>query len=353
MHISPRQIVLGLCPESYPPEHDFLFAFVGAQFHSGVWVRDNNAVQSFPPRGSVFVPKELIPEGFREGEAAAWEVEDQPDYLEKSYSSRYRAIARVDPPLELVPVPWISTDPALRRHLQETGISFVPPRADRNALLEFSDGLVAGVRLEAKPGDTHSWVASAADLAHPLDSWPPEKPLSTLALAWRRGSRRFCIHSVPPSVTTSLDLSTLEEALADANRSGGLGSVLSPAPTEARQLVKKLERIVQAFDAPKWQGRRKRLEHFLSQAESAVEERARWEAFLTSHPAFRETVEAAVTKVREALYPQVRADLLGHEQDLKQRLEQTQKEYQDWESLKSATELEVANKRQELAEVRA
>ncbi len=351
MHISPRQVVLGFCPENYHPELDYLFASVAAEFFRGIWARSSNPIHSFPPRGAVYVPKDLIPDDFREGDAAAWEVEDQPDYGEKALGSRYRAVSPFDAPLELAQVPWASTDPGLRLHLQETGTILVPRRADGNILLEFSDGLVARVRVEAKPGTARSSVISPTDFAHPLEAWPADKPLPTLPLAWTRGTRRFYTYPSLPNATTGLDLSTLEEALADANRSGGLGSVIALAPPEGRQLVKKLERIVQTFDAPKWQARRKRLEHFLSQATSAVEERADWETFLTSQPLFRQAVEAAVTKVREELYPQVRANLLAQEQELNQKIEQAQKEYQDWENVRSATEAEVANKRQDLAEI--
>ena len=251
-------------------------------------------------------------------------------------------------------MPWASTDPTLRVRLQETGIALVPRRADRYILLEFSDGLFARSRVEAKSGDTRSSVISATDFAHPFEAWPADTPLSTLPLPWPRATRRFYINPSLPNVATSLDLSTFEEALADANRSGGLGSVITTVPTEARQLVKKLEKIVQAFDALRSGGAAANaFGHFLSQAALAVEERARWETFLTSHPLFREAVEIAVAKVREDLYPQVRADLLAQEQDLNQRLEQAQKDFQDWESVKSATEAEVADTRQQLAEISA
>ena len=250
MDIASRQIVLGFCPDNYQPEHTFLFAFVGAEFHRGVRVRVNNPIQSFPPQGTVFVPKDLIPENFREGDAAAWDVEDQPDYAEKQLSSRYRAIDLVDAPMELVPVPWPSTDPSLRQYLQDTGLTLVPRRADHNVLLEFSDGLVARARLEPKAGDAGSFVVSAADLAHPLDAWPADKLFPTLSLPWRRVRRRFCTHQVPQNVTASLDLSTLEETLADAMRSGGLGSVLSPAPAELRNSSRSLRRSCRPLTVP-------------------------------------------------------------------------------------------------------
>lgn len=43
--------------------------------------------------------------------------------------------------------------------------------------------------------------------------------------------------------------------------------------------------------------------------------------------------------------------MLAQEQELNQKIEQAQKEYQDWENVRSATEAEVANKRQDLAEI--
>ena len=65
------------------------------------------------------------------------------------------------------------------------------------------------------------------------------------------------------------------------------------------------------------------------------------------------TFQAAVTRVREELYPQVCAEVLAQEQHLTARLAEAERECQEWESVKAATQAEVTTLRQELAEATA
>src|SRR5713101_3747745 len=100
MEASQRRIVLAFCPEIFRPDLEFLFITVAAEFYNGFWVRQATPEQSFPPKGGIYVPPELFPESFHEGDAVAWEVEDQPDYQERHVACRYRACRKIDAPLE-------------------------------------------------------------------------------------------------------------------------------------------------------------------------------------------------------------------------------------------------------------
>jgi hypothetical protein len=348
-----RRVVLGLCPEIYRPELEFLFVTVTAELFNGFWVRRAHPEQLFPPKGDIWVPREVFPEDFHEADAVAWEVEDQPDYAERHLSCRFRAIRLADAPVELVSVPWPSTDEALRQTLLETGVPFFPRRADRNILLDFQDSIVVRVRLLAHPTNPKNSIVSDGDLAHPLDAWPSGKLPSLLNVDSRRGQRHFCTLPVLPAAPSSLDLSTLEEALTAAKRPGGLGFAATLSAPELRHHLKRLEEVLHSFDGPAWQGRRTRLEQFLSNAHAATEERARWEAFLTSHPIFREALEAAVTSARSELRLKVRTELLGEEKQLQENLQRLSKEWEDLEAVKVTAEAEVKTLRNEAATLAA
>jgi hypothetical protein len=349
VHFGLRRVVLGLCSAISRPDLEFLFVPVAAELFDGFWVKRNTPAQLFPPSGDVYVPKDLLPDDFRDGEGATWEVEDQPDYADRHLSCRYRAVRLIDTPLELVAVSRSSTDPDLRAHLQEDGVPVMPRRADKSVLIEFADGLIARTRLIRRAGPDRLFVVPAGDLAHPLEAWDADKHISVMKLDAANAHHRYCAHPVPPAGTTALDLSTLEEMLTSARRAGGLGSVASPPVAELRRHIERLEEAVKAFEGPTWEIRRKRLEGFLEKARGAVEERGRWAAFLEAHPIFRETLSAAITKGRAELRKTVRTELLAEQGELEQRLAILQKEWEDLERVKAEVEEEVSKRREELA----
>src|SRR5688572_26704083 len=130
----------GFCPP-FRPDNAYLFVHVFGSLNSGKWLKVVNANAVFPPQGTIYVPAELVPDGFEHGHAAAWEVEDQPDYVSMGRSARFRAVRAVDPPIEVCSIPVPSDAANVRKLLSEEGLRNVPHRQDRASLVRFSDGV--------------------------------------------------------------------------------------------------------------------------------------------------------------------------------------------------------------------
>ena len=225
--------------------------------------------------------------------------------------------------------------------------SLQDPTADRHVLLDFPDGLLVRTRLQSRPDKLPN--VSAVDLSQPLEAWRYGELSSLLAVDSRRGTRRFCTLPVPPKGTESLDLSTLEEALTSAKRPGGLGSIAILSRSELRVHLKRLEEVMQSFDGPEWHARKKRLDDYLAAAQDAIEERTQWETFLTEHPVFRESLQAAIAAGREELQKKMRAELLAEEQQLEQKLHRLNREWEELEGVKATTERDVKKIQTELS----
>ncbi len=333
------RIVLGFCPEIYRADMAYLFAPAVAEFSNGSWIRLGNAASSYPPSGAIFVPRELCPTSFRHRDIAGWEVEDQPHYSESKLGARYRAIRLVEGPLEVVPVPLASTSPDVRGLLLEEGVAYVTQRLDRSALIEFKDGRIALVRLSPHPSVAHRSIVTPGTLAYPLPAWQASQPPSTQVLTLENQTRRIATFQDLPRAPEALDLATLEEALTCAK--GGLGSAQAVPIAKVRLAIEHLEEAVTSFEGPAWAARRARFTTLLDEATEAIDARERWEAFLSQHPLFRSSFDAAISLEKEKLRSSLRVELLAAEPQLKEQIEKLEKEYREWEELIASAREEV------------
>ena len=208
------------------------------------------------------------------------------------------------------------------------------------------------VKLSEHPSNPHRSIVAAGTLGYPLPAWPPGRSPATQALTIEHHTRRVAtLHNLPKS-PEALDFATLEEALTSA-RGGGLGATHGVSVDKARRAIQQLEEVVKSFDGASWAARRERLSHFLEQARESAAARETWEAFLTEHPLFRSTLEAAVAVEKERLQASIRLELLGKEPRLRQQIEKLEKEYYDLEELNNSRREELHKLKPRSAELGA
>src|SRR5688500_16313480 len=94
---------LGICPETFWAEQQFNLIPVAAELHDGRWMRIGNATAKYQPEGRFYVYRDYC-HGLRPHEIAAWEVEDVPNWADQHYKTRFRAVRRTEPPLEIITV---------------------------------------------------------------------------------------------------------------------------------------------------------------------------------------------------------------------------------------------------------
>jgi hypothetical protein len=346
-----RTVVLGYCPDHFRSEMPYVFVPAAAGLFDGQWGRIGLPLTMFEPHGTFYVPREVLPQDFRHKDAAAWEVEDQPNYALHKHSCRFRATGLADGPLEVVRVECDSSDASECRRVLEAGLDYIPARSDNFALVEFQDGLIAKVKLRPHPDRPRRYFVAAGDLVDPLEAWPKAQTPQLISINCDGTVRRFAASTELPAAPERLDLATLQEAFSSINRGGGLGGTVSASPSELRRAVERLQEVAATFAAPAWTARRARLSHFLDVAKQAAEDRERWEELLAGHQLFRETVESIVSKRLDGMRAEVRQKILEEEEELKGRLIGLATECSDWEGLARSAREEADQLRQEVQEL--
>jgi hypothetical protein len=313
--------VLGFCPDQ-GPNPLFLFVDAAAQLVGGRWLKLHNPSVSFPPQGTFHVPRDQFPPSFRHRDAAAWVVQDQPDYASRHLGARYRAIRQVDTPPEIVPVELRSDeDVAIRHLLVEEGLQHLAGLAGRKVLVEFSDGKVVGpLPVEARTDLPRRFVCPADRLARPLPAWASRAAWQPITLEFDRQSRYFPGTATAPPAEGSLDLASLEEILLAARLNGVLGTGRDTLGADA--LVEALRHLLTSLVGPELEGRRQRLQRLLDQAQHSADERARWEEYFRQHPVFVQAVQNHAQQsqagLREALRAEMEAELVERQKQLRQ-----------------------------------
>lgn len=346
-----RTVVLGYCPDHFRPEMPYVFVPAAAALFDGQWGRIGSPSAMFEPSGTFYVPCEVLPQDFRHREAAAWELEDQPNYALHKHSCRFRAVGLADAPLEVVRVECASTDHNECRKVLEDGLDFIPARQDNLALVEFQDGVLVKVKLRPHPDRPRRYHVAAGELVDPLEAWPKGRAPQLLSINCDGTVRRFAAPASLPNAPERLDLATMAEAFSGIRRVGGLGAPVSASPAELRRAVERLQEVAVSFAGPAWAVRRARLIQFLDVAKDAVEDRGRWEEFLAGHPLFRETVESIVGKRLDGLRAEVRQKILDEESDLRGRLAGLESECSDWEGLSRSAREETEQLQQQVKEL--
>src|SRR5262249_14455660 len=154
----------------------------------------------FPPSGTVYVPRELIPASFAHSHAAAWIVKDlggasrAKDLAVSAKSAspggawgkkaRFRATGGYVCPAELIRLPVASEDySGVRTLLCAEGLSGDACLGSRRYLLEFADGKVAGpLDLSADAAGQPRYFCPETALANPLPAWPSRQGLDLIIL---------------------------------------------------------------------------------------------------------------------------------------------------------------------------
>jgi hypothetical protein len=205
-------------------------------------------------------------------------------------------------------------------------------RSDGGCILEFADRVLARARLAPHPTEHHRSVVDPDSLAYPLDAWP-QGALHLVSVQHDGIPYRFAEAHEPGGAPDSLDLATLDEALAAAQKAGGLGSAPAVSGGDATKALSVLRELVKHFERRGWQARAARLRCFLDRAQHAAEERRRWDDFLLHHPVFHDALAAQVARLRTELRPEVRQEILVHEAELKRRIEEAERDAKEWTEL--------------------
>src|SRR5438270_7290271 len=146
-----RTVSTGYCPDHFRSGMTYVFVPAAAVLFDGQWGRVGLPLTMFEPHGTFYVPREVLPQVFRHKDAAAWEVEDQPNYALHKHSCRFRATGLADGPLEAVRVECDSSDPGECGKLLEAGLDFIPARRDNFVLVELQDGVLAKLKVRPHP----------------------------------------------------------------------------------------------------------------------------------------------------------------------------------------------------------
>src|SRR5262245_27789134 len=267
----------GYCPDR--PFENYLFAPVLAQIVDDQLVRVGSPPNTpFPPNGTIYVPREYIPRPFNYQDVALWDVQDQQSYTEQGLGARYRAIRlRPDTPAEIVPIPAGSDDTDRTRHLLlDEGLPYPSRILDRDVLLEFSDGTVAGpVRFDSVTDHGHFKMLEAK-LHRPLPAWANRTPFEPLTLLIGSSRRSFATRNRFPPPTMYLDLASVGHALESLFRAAGAVSVNGSRVLSVAELQALARQLREVPGPEELACRRQRLAHLLNQSEMVRRQLAEW-----------------------------------------------------------------------------
>ena len=330
MSISPEHyLVLGICPENYRADHTCHFIRAVADLYEKNWrVLGNGSLTKYQPSGDFYAIPEHC-QGLGPHDIASWEVEDQSDWTARGFRTRYRSVRRTDTPIEITPVKFESTSLIAREILTNEGLGFVVARGDGIALIEFSDGVVAKIRLQPHPSKPGWSVIVPGDVSNPIDAWPSVKSFQLVSFTPNGRQRRFVSTDDLGVAPQTLDFATFDEIILDATRNGGLGAYFGPSPNELTKSREKLQELINSFPQSRWESRRKRLELFLADSQYAEAARDSLTAYLTGQPAFKEAVESRSAQKADDLRETLRAEIRASEVEINQRIHDKENEFSE------------------------
>lgn len=301
--MSANRIALAFCPK-FKPGADFVFPQAAAEFSTdhGKWMKLGNPSSIYPPRGTFYVRLEFIPALFAFRHAAAWALKDQgPTYRAKGLGARYGAVSEHQCPTELIRISVSSKDQsALRELLIDEGVDDVKGLGDREYLLEFADGRLAGpVRLWNSAEKPRKFFCSERTLSRPLGAWPGRSTLAPnlLTLGFAASERVFVATEHFPDPFDYLDYASPQDILHELELGGGTGGSypMMPSPTLGR-LSSVLEPFLHNMTGKEREARERRLEELLERAATSPKNFKESEHVLLEHPAFRQALTAFVAR---------------------------------------------------------
>lgn len=316
---------------------------------SNRWIKVVDSTSHFPPRGTVYVPEQLLPDHFQgqPDSAAAWAVMDQPNWAELGIGARHRATSLSICPPEIVDVPCSSTDIEIaRRLLLYDGVRHVGGVQGRDSLLRFRDGTIAGpVRLLAKAGVRDSYYCTESTLSDPISAW---ESIELCHLSCKGCSRDFVARDRLPDTGMYLDFASLEVALKGMQVRGGIGSSKPELDVDAKALARQLSTVLEAYPStPMFTARRSRLERLLDRVDKASAAWESWEEYVAQHPKFEEAVKESTASLRDEIGKEVRKELFEKEADLITKIGELESKQADEEELFTIIQEEVEQKKQE------
>jgi hypothetical protein len=233
-------------------------------------------------------------------------VKDQgPGYKSKGLSAQYRAIVGHECPAEVLRLPVASDDgDAVRQALLVDGVEDLSGLGDRNYLLEFADGKLAGpVRLTNSLEQPRRYFSGVRPLSRPLPAWPERKAVGVSWLVLEFEGRRrlfFAPESIPPA-PEFVDYASPHDVLHELELDGGIGSLRLLRPPGGGDVEDALEPFLRTLSGPEREARHRRIEQLLLSAATESGEVERSEQTLREHPAFRR----ALALFRKPILPAV------------------------------------------------
>lgn len=321
-----HSVILGICPDNFRADRTFHFIQAVAELFDNRWMRiSKSSVSRFQPSGDFFAPPEHCVD-LGPNDIASWEVEDQSDWSIRKLSTRYRSIRRADSPIEIVPARVGSSSLNSRDVLCNDGLAVVVGRTDALALVEFSDGVVAKLRLQSHPTKPGWSVPIVGDLSNPVDAWPSAKSFQVITFSPNGKQRRFVTDAEIGDAPQCLDLATLDEIIITATRPGGFGSYSGPSPNELKKSREKLHEVLKAFPPGKWEARWKRFEQFLADSEQAEASKELLATYFAGHPTFHQVVKSHAAEITNQLTESLRIEIRASEAEVIQRIQDKEKE---------------------------
>ena len=293
-------LVIARSPDRIGP--GYIFAPVlGVIDQSGV--RAIHDVQNFaPPRGTIFVPPNLVPENFGFLDFACWEVFEDPSFRDNDEGGAKWKARRLDRlPAEIVTLDVSSSrSDEVVTILCEQGLQLNFNITAHAVYVEFSNGVIAGPVTFSRSADASRSICEPMQFVEPIPAWKSGALLDTVLFTaegrYGRAHRRFLSRRQLPPHTDYVDLAPLGQALRSlvkrVCRDGPGSSILTK-----RELALFVERLMSIQLPTQLEARRRRLQTSLDEALKAGADLERWYPLVSEHP----SVKARIRRVRSLL----------------------------------------------------
>lgn len=307
--MSSTRIALGIFEKRFIPPGEFVFVVAAAEYlpDQRLWAKLGNPSRTFPPQGTFYVPGELIPASFAYQHAAAWVVEDKgADHKAKGFGARYKATSNFQCPMEVISIAVASNDhAALRRLLLDEGVEDNHGLGDREYLLKFTDGRIAGP-VQLAPGwkNPQRYFCPETTLFRPLPAWTTKQSLASalFSVEFERRPRTFAATDELPPSDECLDFASAGDMIRQSETMNGNGShLLIPYPVSP--LSKAFETFLQSLNAEEREARLSRLQTYLDRAGSSEDRPELGEMNLRAHPTFQQAMATLGIPVKLSAAP--------------------------------------------------
>jgi hypothetical protein len=266
-----------------------------------------------PPRGTIYVPPNLVPENFGFLDFACWEVSEDPSFRDNDEGGAKWKAKRLDRlPAEIVTLDISSSrSDEVVTILCDQGLQVNFNITARAVYVEFSDGVIAGPLTFSRSEDGRRSICEPTQFVEPIPAWKSGALFDTVLFTaegrYGRAHRRFLSSRQLPPNTDYLDFAPLEHALQSLVKRvcrDGPGSFILPK----REQALLVERLMSIQLPTQLEARRRRLQTSLDEALNAGADLERWYPLVSDHPSVKARIEECAQAAAEEAKKELQAE---------------------------------------------